>query len=829
MFQNFLVNSFKEGFSLFVLSLFLIFTGCGSGNNTGSKNISTSNNQKQDLAILGPIRGGNVQVIDLEDNTTLYTTTTDDFGSFQVDIKNSVDDATWLKLIVSSGVDIDSNDDGNISEPFIPLEGQLSLLCKAKDLRQNSVHINAFTTIAATYYEKSSKTQTRETFLNNFAKTVFRQSLDHFPGIDYRDIFAYKPNKTPNSFLQRADLYQHMLNAKVMDTILKNRNLYALLHEDKDADTLDLWKEILSGSSDQSVDTDGDGIDDNVEVQEGLNPALKDSDFDGIDDGDESLYGTSASNPDTDEDYIPDGIEIANGSDPINGDEDNDGVLDGIEGDPFFKYQWYIQSLGKIVVNTANVSTVIGNDLGILDVYHKVLGNNSAHNSIVQVIDTGVEARHEDLSIDLNDSLNAITHTDDPTPTQQVSKKAPASALEIGHGTAVAGIIGAKTNNGVGIRGIVPRCDIAGSNWLEDQSLGELEKVWYSEVTDPRIGVSNNSWGAYYLKDDSFERILALGTQQLRGGKGRIYVFAAGNFREEFGNANLSYVANNPYAFTVAALNAQDKYASYSNPGSNILVSGYGGEHYYTGPTIMTTSLSGDSYYKNELNGEKGTITVDGDTKRNYTYAMNGTSSAAPIVSGSIALVLDACPALSWRDVRWLIARTAKKVDPSDPSWITNGAGLDYSIDYGYGKIDPNSMIKMCRSSYFELLKPMKKASVGINGLSETIPDTNTTITRTINFPQQLLIEWVGLTIDTDHPFSGDLEINLVSPMGTKINIVTPNDIRYAGYKGGFRFGSVSFIDENSQGVWKIEITDRLKGDEGVLKSIRLEVFGHEN
>ena len=828
MFQNFLVNSFKGGLTLFVFLLSIFLSACGSGDKSTAQNISTSNDPKQNLVILGGfIRSADVQVIDIENNVTLYTTITNNFGSFQVDINDTVDDATWLKLIVHSGVDIDSNNDGNKSEPFVPLKGELQLLCRAKDLRKNSVNINVFTTIAATYAEKSL--QNREEILNAFAKTVFRKSIDRYPGIDYRDLYAYRPNHTPNSSLKRADLYQQLFDAKVIQSILENRDLYTLLTKDTDGDTLDFWKEMLLGTSDQLVDTDGDGIDDNEEVQEGLNPALKDSDFDGIDDGDESLYGTSASNPDTDEDYIPDGIEIANGSDPVNGDEDNDGVLDGIEGDPFFKYQWYIQSLGKIVANTANVATVIGNDLGILDVYHKILGNNNGHNSIVQVVDMGVELKHEDLHIDLNDSLNAITHTNDPTPTSEVSKSDPASAIEIGHGTAVSGIIGAKTNNGVGIRGIVPRCDIAGSNWLEDQSLGELEKVWYSEVTDPAIGVSNNSWGAYYLKDDSFERIMALGTRQLRNGKGRIYVFAAGNFREDFGNANLSYLTNNPYAFTVAALNAQDKYASYSSPGSNILVSAYGGEHYYTGPTIMTTSLSGDSYYKNELNGEKGTITVDEDTKRNYTYAMNGTSSAAPMVSGSIALVLDACPALSWRDMRWLIARTAKKVDPSDPSWIINGAGLHYSIDYGFGKINPNGMIEMCRSSYFEPLKAMKKASVEMNNLSVDIPDNNTTITRTINFSQELSIEWVGLTIDTNHPFSGDLEISLISPMGTKMSIVTPNDVKFAGYKNGFRFGSVGFIDENSQGVWKVEITDRLKGDEGILKSIRLEVFGHEN
>jgi len=824
MYQSFLINSLKRVLSLFILFIYFFLTACGSGSSSSKQNISTLNDQKKDFAILDNfIQNATIKVIDLDNNETIYTTKTDNLGSFKIDIDNNIKDETWLKLIVSSGKEIDLNDYNKTKS----LKGELLLLCKAKDIRENSVNINIFTTISTVLSEKSL--QNREDYLNSFAKEIFRTSIDEYSGIDYRDIYAYKPNYAPDSFFKRADLYKRLYEEKVMQTILDNGDLYTFLMKDSDGDTLTFWKEMLLGTSDKLVDSDGDGIDDNVEVEEGLDPTLKDSDFDDIDDLNESLYGTSPTNPDTDGDYIPDGVEIKEGRDPLNADEDNDGVLDGLEGDPFFKYQWYIQSLGKVVANTANVATIKGNDLGILTVYHKTLGNSRGHNSIVQVVDSGVELKHEDLDIDLNDSLNAVTHSNDPTPTENVSKDDPASPLEIGHGTAVAGIIGAKTNNGVGIRGIVPRCDIAGSNWLENQTIDELEKVWYSQINNPQIGVSNNSWGAYYLKDDDFERIMKLGVEQLRNKKGRIYVFAAGNFRQDFGNANLSYLTNNPYAFTVAALNAQDKYASYSSPGSNILVSAYGGEHYYTGPTIMTTSLSGYSYYKNELNGKIGTITVDEDKKRSYTYAMNGTSSAAPMVSASIALVLDACPNLSWRDVRWLIAHTAKKIDPSDSTWITNGVGLHYSINYGYGKINPNGMIDICRSSYFVPLGPMKNAFVEEDNLSVDIPDNNTTITQTINFPKQLVIEWVGLTIDTNHPFSGDLEINLISPMGTKVNIVTPNEVNFAGYKGGFRFGSVAFIDEKSKGIWKIEITDRLKDDKGILKRVRLEVYGHEN
>lgn len=825
MFQNFLVNKFKEGFSLFVLTLLLFLQGCDRDPFICANDISSLKEPTIHTAVLGPIRGANVQVLDLDNNRSIYKTVTGEFGSFQVDINDSLDDEKWLKVTISSGLDIDSDDDGDITEPFIALNGTLELLCKVKDLRDNNVSVNVFTTLASLYY--TNNIQSIEDFLDSFAQSIFVESIDKYDGITYRDLFAYIPRKTPNTKFKNSTLYTTMLDAGIMNAILNNDDLFALLSPDTDGDSLDLWDELLHGTSPDLRDSDNDGFSDDFEIQEGLNPTAKDSDYDGIDDNNETLYGTSALNSDSDNDFLPDGVEIQNGTDPNNADENFNNILDGLEGDPFFHYQWYIKSLGDEIVNTAGVSTVVGNDLNIMDVYHKVLGSSHGTSSIIQVVDTGVELMHEDLDIDLDNSFNAVTHQHDPTPTSSVSKSDPQSPISIGHGTAVAGIIGAKTNNDVGIRGIVPRVKIAGSNWLEDQTLGELDRLWYSEFNDPNIVVSNNSWGTFYSKDDGFERILALGSEQLRDGKGRIYVFAAGNFREDHGNANLSYLSNNRYAITVAALNAQDTYAAYSSPGSNILVSAYGGERYYQGPTIFSTSLSGKSYYENELNGAKGTITVDEDSNRDYTYAMNGTSSATPMVSGSIALVLDACPSLTWRDVKWLIAFSASQIDTSNSSWVKNGAGLYFSVDYGFGKINPLKMIEKCRSGSFEHLSSMQQTSATINNLSMLIPDNNTTIINKITLTEDLQIEWIGLTIDTDHPFSGDLEVNLISPIGTKINIVMPNDVRFDGYNGGFRFGSVGFMGEYSKGEWSVEIIDRLTGDKGILKAISLEVVGH--
>jgi len=84
---------------------------------------------------------------------------------------------------------------------------------------------------------------------------------------------------------------------------------------------------------------------------------------------------------------------------------------------------------------------------------------------------------------------------------------------------------------------------------------------------------------------------------------------------------------------------------------------------------------------------------------------MNGTSAAAPMVSGIIALINEACPNLTYRDVKYLIAKNAKKIDLNNSSWVINSASISFSTDYGFGKIDAYKTIKACQNSYTNLPK----------------------------------------------------------------------------------------------------------------------------
>jgi len=91
---------------------------------------------------------------------------------------------------------------------------------------------------------------------------------------------------------------------------------------------------------------------------------------------------------------------------------------------------------------------------------------------------------------------------------------------------------------------------------------------------------------------------------------------------------------------------------------------------------IVTTDMPGDRRgYDREDDFATSVAHFDvlGNENYDYTQRMNGTSSAAPIVSGVIALMLEANPNLTYRDIRIILAKTARKNDPNSLKWKTNG------------------------------------------------------------------------------------------------------------------------------------------------------------
>ena len=334
--------------------------------------------------------------------------------------------------------------------------------------------------------------------------------------------------------------------------------------------------------------------------------------------------------------------------------------------DPLLKYQWYIKNNG-LVMNSSGVVPIVGNDLNITSLWENYTGLNNGNPIKVQVVDVGVDMQHNDLkaNIDFTNAYSFDSSDNNATPNDITSDGEA-------HGTKVSGIIGAVGWNGIGIRGIAPnskiipfklktQVDQQGQQIIINQEV--LDKAWVTSPDSDNIAISSNSWGGCYDQDSMFETVLSSGSARaLRNSKGRIYTVSSGNDRKngcrvagEITTANSSRMKNNAYVVTVAALNDKDKYAFYSQGGANVLVSAYGGGIATIEPTIITTT-SKETNPNNALT----------DITNEYSDSFNGTSASTPMVAGGIALVLEACPTLTYQDVQYLISKTSIKIDADD-------------------------------------------------------------------------------------------------------------------------------------------------------------------
>jgi subtilisin family serine protease len=108
-------------------------------------------------------------------------------------------------------------------------------------------------------------------------------------------------------------------------------------------------------------------------------------------------------------------------------------------------------------------------------------------------------------------------------------------------------------------------------------------------------------------------------------------------------------------------------------------------------PAITTTDLMGSPGENNTTPNRPDWITPL--TDQNYTSSFSGTSSAAPLAAGVIALVLQANPNLTWRDLRLILAETARKNDATDSDW-RGGGPYHHNHKYGFGAIDAQAAVQ---------------------------------------------------------------------------------------------------------------------------------------
>ena len=401
--------------------------------------------------------------------------------------------------------------------------------------------------------------------------------------------------------------------------------------------------------------------------------------------------------------------------------------------DPLYSNQWHLR-------NTGQGGGTAGQDVNVQSVWNTYRGSP---NEIIAIIDNGVEVGHEDFcpSIVPNLSHDYVDGDGDPSPTQANENQ----------GTSAAGVAAARGFNDLGGRGSAPGAGIVGYRLLGNATVANIIDAWTRNRG--QVDVYNNSWGldqpygqVLWAMTPEQEDAVALGATSGRGGRGSIYVKSGGDGGDA-GNANYNEFGNSRFVSTVAATNHDGERSAYSHRGANLRLNAPSSGSL----AITTTDRTGAA----------------GSDPGNYTATFGGTASSSALVSGIVALMLQANPNLGWRDVQMILMTTAEENDPTDPDWTNNAAGFPVNHNYGFGRVDAQAAVNAAIN--WQTLPAEVGVASSLRNPNLPIPDNDSNgVSDSVQFTEAINIEFVEIYFSaSDHTWWGDLEIELESPGGT--------------------------------------------------------------
>tara|TARA_R110002072_G_scaffold14272_2_gene59359 strand:- start:56557 stop:58890 length:2334 start_codon:yes stop_codon:yes gene_type:complete len=332
--------------------------------------------------------------------------------------------------------------------------------------------------------------------------------------------------------------------------------------------------------------------------------------------------------------------------------------------DTDYNNQWYLNQANGINVNIENA-------------WDTTTGNNSV---TVAVLDSGTDWFHQDLglgtdsyeNIFLNPGEDAWSNPADPTTGNGIDDdgngliddwkgwnfddnyndaRQGLGGNTFFHGTHVAGIVSAKTNNNEGVAGVAGGFNNEGVKILTcavgiSGPNGAIldDAILYAAEIGARVIQLSLSVGSSSAIDDAIDMAHDV--------FGVVVINASGNGSSSSG---VSYPASHDKVLAVGATTQTDSRANFSNHGANLFI-----------------AAPGVGIWSTQLNSQYG--------------SSDGTSFAAPIVSGVVGLMLSVNPGLTPVEVKQILQDTAQKVGGYNYNW--NGSDPGHSRELGYGRVD---------------------------------------------------------------------------------------------------------------------------------------------
>ena len=319
--------------------------------------------------------------------------------------------------------------------------------------------------------------------------------------------------------------------------------------------------------------------------------------------------------------------------------------------DPLYKYQW---NLKKINVE-------------------KAWKSSNGKKVIVAVIDTGIAYENYKQYHKLED----LENTKFISPYNFVNNTKHAND-DNGHGSHVAGTIAQTTNNGKGVAGIAHNAVIMPVKALNSSGQGRL-----SDIADAvRYSADNGAKIINMSLGSPFGSKILSEACKYASGKGVLIVCAAGNDNSK----NPNYPASYKYCIGVSAIRYDNTLTVYSNKYKNNFIAAPGGD--------LTVDQNKDGYKDGILQN-----TIKGSPDKEDYVLLQGTSMAAPHVSGAAALLM-AKGVKNVEEVKRILQKTAVK------------KGLDLDSGYGAGILDVGNAVATLDDSYNNKSNPPKAQGV---------------------------------------------------------------------------------------------------------------------
>ncbi|BCW70004.1 S8 family serine peptidase [Arthrobacter sp. NicSoilB8] len=307
--------------------------------------------------------------------------------------------------------------------------------------------------------------------------------------------------------------------------------------------------------------------------------------------------------------------------------------------DQYFPRQYALQNTGQSFTNTAGTLTVAGStpdaDVDAVEAWTVTTGSGIK----VAVLDSGVASDNPDINPKVALRANFST--------------AATNEDNYGHGTHVAGLVGASANNTIGVAGVCPGCSVLAGKVLNDSGVGSSSSLangidWAvtngAKVINMSLGVRasrtletaiNNAWS-----------------------KGVVLVAAAGNG----GNQSKIYPGAYLNVIAVAATDNADAKASFSTYGASWV-------------DIAAPGVNVYSTFPNHP------FVLGTQNNRSFGYDVgNGTSMSSAVVAATAALAWSSHPGATNTSVRANVESTADKISGTGTFWANGRVNADKAV-----------------------------------------------------------------------------------------------------------------------------------------------------